>query len=207
LNVRIGLVSDTHCPEFVDRLPDRLLDALGEVDLILHAGDVTAAATLQQLEARAPVLAVRGDHDSELDQLPRRRTLELAGKTVAMVHGNRTRVLEEPITFLGTVSLGHIYPSAGLDRWLTGIFPGVDVIVHGHTHEPRIRLRGGTVIVNPGAVYQVTPEAARRRLQRGPNWFEWSWLQVARHRRRLHAPSIAILDIRGGSVAASIVPL
>jgi putative phosphoesterase len=202
---RIGVVSDTHCPEFIDALPAEVFDALRGVDLILHAGDVTGAGTLDELRALASVHAVKGDHD-RLD-LPASLELDVEGRRVALVHGNRSRLVEEPITFAGTVTLGYFGSTPGLDRWLLRRFPTADVIVHGHTHAPRVRRIGGRLIFSPGAVYQVTPEAARRRLARRPGWFEWSWLQVARHRRRLPAATIGLLEIAGSSAAARVVRL
>jgi putative phosphoesterase len=205
--MRIGVVADTHSPEFLDRLPDRLFDVLRGVDLILHAGDVGGSETLRQLEGLAPVQAVRGDHDGALPELPTSRVVEAGGRRIGLVHGNRTRLIEEPVTFVGTVSLGYLWPAPGLDRWLLRRFPGADVVVYGHTHAPRMAKLDGTLIFNPGAVYQVTPAAARRRLARRPGWFEWTWLQVARHRRRLPQASVGILDLDTKGVRASIVPL
>ena len=205
--MRIGVLADTHHPEFLDRLPDRLYELFEGVQLILHAGDVGGRETLDRLERLAPVQAVRGDHDPGLTDLPRERLLDAEGRRIALIHGNRTRFIEEPITFIGAVSLGYLWPAPGLDRWLRARFPDADVIVHGHTHEPRVRRLGGTLIFNPGAVYQVTPAAARVRLQRGPGWFEWSWLQVVRHRRRHPEPSVGILDLDSKGVRASIIPL
>src|SRR5216683_1773316 len=73
--VRIGVLADTHCPEFMDRLPDRIFEVLAGVDLILHAGDVNGQATLAELARIAPVEAVRGDHDRGLASLPAHRAL------------------------------------------------------------------------------------------------------------------------------------
>jgi putative phosphoesterase len=205
--MRIGVVADTHSPEFLDRLPDRLFETLRGVDLILHAGDVGGAETLDQLARLAPVHAVRGDHDPDMPELPKRRVIEAAGRRIALVHGNRTRLIEEPVTFVGTLSLGYLWPAPGLERWLRRRFPDADVIVYGHTHAPRLSRLDGALIFNPGAVYQVTPAAVRERLRRRPNWFEWTWLQVVRHRRRLPAASVGILDLDKKGVRASIVPL
>jgi putative phosphoesterase len=205
--MRIGVVADTHHPEFLPDLPERLFELLEGVELILHAGDVGGRETLERLARIAPVQAVRGDHDRGLTELPSERVLEADGRRIALVHGNRTRLIEEPVTFVGTVTLGYLWPTPGLDRWLRARFPDADVIVHGHTHEPRLRRVGGTVIFNPGAVYQVTPAAARARLERRPGWFEWSWLQVVRHRRRHPDPSVGILDLDAKGVRASIIPL
>jgi len=65
---------------------------------------------------------------------------------------------------------------------------------------------GGALVFNPGAVYQVTSREARRRLDSRPNWFEWCWLQVIRHRRDRPVRSVGVLEI-GDAVRASVLPL
>ena len=50
MTTRVGVVADTHCPEFLERLPDRLPVAFRGVDLILHAGDINQSSTLDALE-------------------------------------------------------------------------------------------------------------------------------------------------------------
>lgn len=204
--VRVGVVADTHCPEFLDRLPERIGEVLAGVELILHAGDVGSAETLAELGRIAPVVAVRGDHDGGLD-LPERRIVKVAGRQIGLIHGNRSHLIEEPATFAGTVTLGRWWPKAGLHRWLLGNFPGVDAVVYGHTHLADSRQGGDTLLFNPGAVYQVSPAEARRRLQRRPGWFEWSWLQVIRHRRVTPLPSVGLLEISSAGIVASIRPL
>ena len=106
------MVADTHCPEFMARLPERLFEVLSGVDLILHAGDVDGATTPEALRRIAPVEVVRGDHDRD-GSLPRVRELTIEGKRVVVVHGNRSRWLEEPQTFLWTVTLGHFHRIGG----------------------------------------------------------------------------------------------
>ena len=204
--VRVGVVSDTHCPEFLDRLPDQIAELLAGVELILHAGDVGSIETLAVLERIAPVAAVRGDHDRGLD-LPERRVVEVGGRRIGIVHGNRSHLIEEPATFAGTLTLGHWWPKVGLYRWLRESFPDADAVVYGHTHFADSRRLAGTLLLNPGAVYQVTPAEARRRLERNPGWFEWSWLQVMRHRRVTPLPSVGLLEIGPSGIAASILPL
>lgn len=203
---RVGVVSDTHCPEFLERLPGRIAELLAGVDLILHAGDIGSLDTLAELARIAPVEAVRGDHDGGLE-LPDERVVEVGGRRIGLVHGNRGHLFEEPATFAGTISLGYWWPKAGLHRHLLRSFPGADAIVYGHTHNADARRVGGTLLFNPGAVYQVTPEEARRRLARRPGWFERSWLEVIRHRRVWPQPSIGLLEIGPDGIAASILPL
>jgi putative phosphoesterase len=204
---RVGVVADTHCPEFLDALPERLFEVLQGVDLILHAGDVNAEESLAALRRIAPVEAVRGDHDRLLPSLPASRELTVEGRRIVIVHGERNHWIEEPQTLLWTLSLGYFHPHAGLSRVLRRRFPGVDVIVYGHTHRPRSETIDGTLLFNPGAVHQWNPTTARRRLTRHPGWFEWCWLQVARHLRVYQAPSVGMLEVSESRIMATIVPL
>ncbi|MGH7877114.1 MAG: hypothetical protein ACRENM_05510, partial [Candidatus Dormibacteraceae bacterium] len=63
------------------------------------------------------------------------------------------------------------------------------------------------LVFNPGAVYVVTGEEAEARLAAHPNWFDWCWLQVIRHRRDRPRPSFGLLQISAGEITASVVGL
>jgi uncharacterized protein len=101
--------------------------------LILHAGDVTAASVLRELEAYAPVEAVRGNMDEPALQaeLPERRVVEVEGVRIGMVHVPG--------------------PRAGREERLASWFPGCDAVVYGHTHIPQLERHGGVWILNPGS--------------------------------------------------------
>ena len=204
--VRVGVVADTHSPEFLEELPPRLFEVLAGVELILHAGDVGGASTLEALGRLAPIRAVRGDHDPGLE-LPRLLRFEVAGRKVALLHGNRNRLVEEPLTFLGTVSLGRFWLAPGLARWLRRQAPDADVIVYGHTHAARTIEEDGALIFNPGAVYQVDRAAAESRLRRRPGWFEWTWLQFMRRRRFTSRPTVGLLTFHDDRVDAEVIAL
>jgi putative phosphoesterase len=207
VTTRIGVLSDTHCPEFLDRLPDRLFEVLRGVDLVLHAGDVNGPETLVELGRIAPVQAVRGDHDRTLAALPLIREVIVEGKRIVVVLGNRSPWLEEPQTLLWTLSLGYIRPHAGLARALCRRFPGADVIVFGHIHRPHIETRNGILLFNPGGVHQWNPTTAVKRLGQKPGWFEWCWLQVARHLRSYQAPSVGILEVSSSAIVPTVIDL
>jgi len=207
LTTRVGVIADTHCPEFIERLPEGVSAALRGVDLILHAGDVNGRSTLDELARIAPVEAVRGDHDHGLPDLPRVRELVVEGVRVVVVHGDRARWIEEPNTLLWTLTLGYFTPNRGLPAALRRRFPDADVIVFGHVHRPFQRRLGTTLLFNPGAVHQWNRDAARRRLRQRPGWFEWCWLQVARHMRRVERPTVGVLEIDGRVVVPRIIAL
>lgn len=207
MGTRVGVIADTHCPEFIDRLPDRVFTALKGVDLILHAGDVNSAQTLEELSRIAPVHAVRGDHDRELSSLPATRELTVEGRKIVLVHGNRSRWVEEPHTLLWTLSLGYFQPHRALPRALRRRFPHADVIVFGHTHRSHMRSVKGALLFNPGGVHVWNRDSVKRRLAQRPGWFEWTWLQFARHMRRLEAPSVGVLDLDEDGIVSRIIGL
>ena len=207
MTTRIGVVADTHCPEFIERLPERIFGVFQGVDLILHTGDINTDETVTALRRIAPVEAVRGDHDRALRALPVSREITVEGKRIVIVHGNRTRWLEEPLTLLWTLSLGYFPAHSGLPSALKRRFPGVDAIVFGHTHRVHSETIDGTLLFNPGAVHQWNPTTAARRLTQNPAWFEWCWLQAARHLRRYEAPSVGILEVSGAGIVPTVVPL
>lgn len=131
--MRIAVIADTHMPRGARRLPDACLRELGRADLILHAGDFTAASVLEDLRGFAPVEAVHGNmDDAELRALlPARRAVEVSGLRIGMVH--------EP------------GPRVGREARLAGWFPGCDLVVYGHTHLPEHVAFGGLQLLNPGS--------------------------------------------------------
>jgi putative phosphoesterase len=204
---RVGVIADTHCPEFLDRLPARVFEVFEGVDLILHAGDIDGEQTLTDLRRLAPVEAVRGDHDRLLAALPASREIAIGGKRIVLVHGNRSRWLEEPNTLAWTLSLGYFRPHRDLPRALKRRFPAADVIVYGHTHRAHAETLDGVLLFNPGGVHQWNPTTASLRLNSKPGWFEWCWLQVARHLRWFPRPSVGILEISESAVVPHVIDL
>ena len=118
----LAIVSDSH-----GLLRDSVTAALQDVDLIIHAGDLGSRGVLERLEAFAPVIAVRGNVDSELIDLP----LTEAGS----VNDHLIYVLHD----LGQLDLD---PATA----------GIEMIVHGHSHQPRIDRRDDVLYVNPGSI-------------------------------------------------------
>jgi putative phosphoesterase len=207
MTTRVGVVADTHCPEFIDRLPDRLFEVLDGVELLLHAGDISSEDTLEALGRLAPVEAVRGDHDRLMGNLPVSREVIVEGRRIVVVHGQRSHWIEEPNTLLWTLSLGYFLPDRGLPEGLRRRFPHADAIVYGHTHRARAETVDGVLLFNPGGVHQWNPASARKRLTEHPGWFEWCWLQVARHMRRYAKPSVGILEVDGSGIVPRVIEL
>jgi putative phosphoesterase len=204
---RLGVIADTHCPEFIDRLPARVFEIFDGVDLILHAGDITAEETLAPLRRLAPVEAARGDHDGSLPELELSREIDVEGKRIVIVHGHRSHWLEEPNTLMWTLSLGYFRPHRGLPRTLRRRFPNADAIVYGHTHRSKAEIIEGVLLFNPGGVHQWNPASVSRRLSQSPGWFEWCWLQMARHLRRYEKPSVGILEVGESGIVPRVIEL
>ena len=132
--MNVLVLADTHVPDHARALPDALDRHLRWAELILHAGDVTDAAVLDELEAHAPVRAVVGNIDRPnvaARGTAKRLRLELEGVAVAMVHDAGARAGREP----------------RLRSW----FPGAAVIVFGHSHQPVNELLDGVRFLNPGS--------------------------------------------------------
>ncbi len=131
--VRALVLADTHVAAGgARRIPTRVLLALDDVDVVLHAGDVVERWVLDELGARAPVHAVLGNNDHTLrDSLPDRLEVELGGVRVALVHDSGVRTGRE----------------ARLRRW----FPEAQVVIFGHSHAPLCARTGEQLLFNPGS--------------------------------------------------------
>ncbi|MBQ2831712.1 metallophosphoesterase [Methanobrevibacter sp.] len=139
----IGLISDTHIPDRAKQLPLNVLDAFKDVDLILHAGDLTSTDVIDQLEQIAPVMAVQGNMDrvNGID-LPKAKVLEAEGLKIGLVHG-------EVYPRADTQQL--VYLAKQLDA---------DILVSGHSHQPKIEKIDGVLLINPGS--PIVPRLADR---------------------------------------------
>lgn len=85
--MRIGVISDTHVPVRARALPGEVFRIFAGVDLILHAGDLVTLDVLDELQAVAPVLAVRGnvDHPEVQERLPAALRIEVGPSGVVKV--------------------------------------------------------------------------------------------------------------------------
>lgn len=128
--MRLGIISDTH-----GMLRPEVFEVFAEVDHILHAGDIGSLEILTELETLAPVTAVYGNTDG-MDlrrKLPRVAKLDLDGFEIVVTHGDQ---------------FGRDVPSEELHE----MFPTADILIHGHTHIPKIENVDVVVtVMNPGS--------------------------------------------------------
>ena len=133
--VRIAIVSDTHLPRGRRRIPDAALERMRAADLILHAGDFSAVAVLDELEALGPpVFAVAGNIEEPQVRmrLPARRVVEAGGARIGLIHDAG--------------------PARGRLARMRAAFPRCDAVVFGHSHIPLLeRDEDGFAIFNPGS--------------------------------------------------------
>jgi putative phosphoesterase len=121
---KIGLISDTH-----GLLRDEALTALRGSELIVHAGDVGDRDILARLRELAPVVAVRGNVDTE--GWARR---ELPDTAVAQA---------------GNISIYVLHDVHALD--LDPVAAGFQIVVSGHSHKFLRSEKSGVLYINPGS--------------------------------------------------------
>ncbi len=159
--MKLGIVSDLHCN---DRGLLKALEVMGDVERLLCLGDSIweyrfsneVVRILREREA----LTILGNHEegffsehggraraapsidqkllSWLAERPLRRELQVAGKTLLMVHST-------PWEPRGAYVFPH---SPLLDRFVES---GADFVLYGHTHAPLLRRVGKTLVINPGS--------------------------------------------------------
>jgi putative phosphoesterase len=118
----IGAISDTH-----GLLRPQAVAALAGCDPIIHAGDVGSPDVLARLGALAAVHAVRGnvDHAAWSANLPVTQRIEIDGFRIYVLH-----------------ILAELDPQAA---------DNVDAVIYGHSHQPKIETKNGTLYFNPGS--------------------------------------------------------
>jgi uncharacterized protein len=132
--VIVAAIGDTHLPRGARLLPDECLRRLREADLILHTGDHSSLASLEELRALGPpVHAVFGNFDDPVlrAQLPEELVVPMEEVRVGMTHVPG--------------------PRQGREERLLQRFPGCDAVVYGHTHLPEVSRVGDVWVLNPGS--------------------------------------------------------
>ncbi len=121
--MRIGLISDTH-----GLLRPEAVAALQGCAQIIHAGDIGKPQVLDGLRAIAPLEAIRGNIDTAdwAQVLPERLDLRIEGLTLHVLHDLKQLDID---------------PLAA----------GVDVVIAGHSHKPKVERRDDVLYVNPGS--------------------------------------------------------
>ena len=119
----IGVISDTH-----GLLRPEALDALRGSDLILHAGDIGSPDILPALATIAPVIAVRGNIDTNewCQSIPETLVVEVGEAKLCLTH-DRSKLTVDPVQ----------------ERCAA--------VISGHSHKPHNELVNGVLWFNPGS--------------------------------------------------------
>ena len=121
--MRIGIISDTH-----GLLRPEAIKHLVGTDHIIHAGDIGAPEVIEGLRRIAPTTAIRGNIDTgewAMDY-PDTELVALGGRALYVLHNLKEIKLD---------------PAAS----------GIDVIISGHSHRPKIETKNGVLYLNPGS--------------------------------------------------------
>ncbi len=131
--LRLAVVADTHA----DPHPAAAAHLTAwRPDAILHAGDIGAAAVIDDLATIAPVHAIRGNIDGDL-AFPDELVLDITG-------GSALRIL--------LVHIGVAGPRLRSEVARRAVAVGAHLVVCGHSHVPFIGRDRGLAIFNPGSV-------------------------------------------------------
>lgn len=121
--MKIGIISDTH-----GLLRPEAVERLAGVHHIIHAGDIGRPNVISDLCRIAPTTAVRGniDRDEWAAGYPLTARVTLGGRSFHVLHN------------LAELDLD---PAAA----------GIDVVVSGHSHRPKVETVAGVLYLNPGS--------------------------------------------------------
>ncbi len=129
------MLSDTHVPDRMARLPQKFLNQIKPGDLVFHAGDFVRWVVFEELQKLATVHAVWGNMDEPKIRrlLPEKKIVEVQGKRIGLCHGSG--------------------PARGVwERVYQGFGQKCDVLIFGHSHAPFNTKIGDTLLFNPGSL-------------------------------------------------------
>ena len=130
MTFRLGIISDTH-----GLLRPEAERILAGVDHIIHGGDIGSPDIIAALCRIAPVTAIRGNVDTHAwaERYGETELVQLAGRSIFVLHDRKALAID---------------PAAR----------GIDVVISGHSHVPKIETVGSVLYLNPGS-------AGRRRFK------------------------------------------
>ena len=132
----IGILSDSHDNVTAVKEAVRLFNSI-PCELIIHAGDFVAPFAARELGAlNCPVKAVFGNCDGEREGLKK-------------AFQNIGEIKEAPLVFEQTGKKFLVtHMDNSLDSYL--VSEALDFLIFGHTHKPEIKIKGNTLLINPG---------------------------------------------------------
>jgi putative phosphoesterase len=139
---KILVISDTHVVNLA-ALPEALVEDISGADIVVHSGDYTGLALLEELkDASKRFVGVYGNMEM-IDvrrEAPRKTAFEVEGKRIGVIH-----------PYWGG-------DKAGIKARISKEFHGVDIIFYGHTHDAGYETIDGICFLNPGQSYSKSAE-------------------------------------------------
>jgi uncharacterized protein len=119
----IGIISDTH-----GLFRPEIITIFKGSNLIIHAGDIGNSQVLDGLKAISKVIAVRGNNDTGewASRLPETNSVTIQGISILIIHDLKELKLEPKKR-------------------------GINVVICGHSHCPKVENRQDVLYVNPGS--------------------------------------------------------
>jgi putative phosphoesterase len=123
MTFRIGIISDTH-----GLLRPEAEHLLAGVDHIVHGGDIGRPEIVRALRRIAPVTAIRGNVDTGdwAHEYAETERVRLADRCIFVLHDLKTLQIDV-------------------------VAAGIDVVVSGHSHVPKLDTVDGVLYLNPGS--------------------------------------------------------
>jgi hypothetical protein len=123
---RIGIISDTH-----GLLRPEAVRRLSSVDHIIHGGDIGRPGLIEELRRVAPITAIRGNVDKGdwAAAYPETEVVRLAERSIFVIHDLKALKIDP-------------------------VVEGIQVVVSGHSHVPKVDTVGGVLYLNPGSAGQ-----------------------------------------------------
>ena len=138
--IKIAILGDTHITYFKD-LPKQMLNEIEEADWVIHTGDYTNVDVLNGLiKLKGGYFkGVYGNADPSyiIEKVPSKEIIKILDKRIGITHP----------AFGGS--------SVSTEKKVLSDFKDeiVDIIIFGHTHEPKIQYIENLLLVNPGKGY------------------------------------------------------
>ena len=121
--LKIGIISDTH-----GLVRPEAIRILRDVHHIIHAGDIGHPRVISELSKIAPITTIRGNIDSGgwASEYPHTALVKFCGRSIYVLHNLKELDFDPAVA-------------------------GIDVVVSGHSHRPKIETVNGVLYLNPGS--------------------------------------------------------
>ncbi len=150
--MKIGVISDTHIGEDLNKLNAFLDIHMVDIDMLIHAGDYKSIDVIQTLKDYKRFVGVWGnvDNDDIRECINEKEIIEIEDYRIGIFHGHGSK----------KTTIDRVYDAFDGEN--------VDIIIFGHSHQPIIKTKNGILMLNPGS-----PTSKRKE-----RWFSYIVLEI-----------------------------